>query len=176
MTSNMISCPDCGHENIPGADTCEECGQSLIALSKPTASTELEKHLTKDRIEVLQPKSPLTVAPDMPVKEVLQMMAKKSIGCVFIVDGDELQGVFSERDALMRLGAEASLLGKRPISEFMTSSPCSLGSRDKIAFALQKMDVGGYRHVPITTDGTLTGVISIRDILSYMTEHITAED
>lgn len=171
----MIPCPDCGHENIPGTDTCDECGQSLSALSKPVVSTELEKHLTKDCIEVLRPKVPLTLAPETSVKETLQVMADKSIGCVFIVEGDELQGVFSERDALMRLGTEASLLGDRPIRDFMTPSPCSLRSRDKIAFALHKMDLGGFRHIPITTDGTVTGVISIRDILSYMTEHITAE-
>ena len=171
----MIICPDCGTENIPGIDVCEQCGQSLSALSKPTASTGLELRLTKDRIETLQPKTPLTVTHDTPVREVLQLMVSNSVGCIFVMDGEELKGVFSERDALMRLGTEASLLSDRPISEFMTPSPVTLGSQDKIAFALHKMDLGGYRHVPIKTDDRLTGVISIRDILSYMTEHIAAD-
>jgi len=170
----MTACPDCGYENIPGTDTCEQCGQSLSALSKPTTSTELEEHLTEDRIEALHPKKPLTAAPDTPVSEVLQMMAKQKVGCVLVLDGDKLEGIFSERDALMRLGTEFSMLGDRPIREFMTRSPVCLSNEDKIAFALHKMDLGGYRHIPITTDDHVTGVISIRDILTYMTSHLAA--
>ena len=45
---------------------------------------------------------------------------------------------------------------------------------DKIAFALHKMNVGGYRHIPILFQGKLVGVISIRDILRYLSERIAA--
>jgi len=54
----------------------------------------------------------------------------------------------------------------------MTHEPVTLEAKDKIAFALHKMHVGGYRHLPIMTDGKLTGVISIRDILNYLAERI----
>ena len=54
----------------------------------------------------------------------------------------------------------------------MTADPVTLETSDKIAFALHKMNVGGYRHVPILFDGKLAGVISIRDILRYLTERI----
>jgi CBS domain-containing protein len=56
----------------------------------------------------------------------------------------------------------------------MTANPVTLEANDKIAFALQKMDVGGYRHIPILFNGKLAGVISIRDILRYLTERIAA--
>jgi hypothetical protein len=68
----MIICPDCGNENIPGIDVCEQCGQSLSALSKPTVSTGLELHLTKDRIEALDPKTPLTVTHEFDGAQSLQ--------------------------------------------------------------------------------------------------------
>ena len=54
----------------------------------------------------------------------------------------------------------------------MTADPVTLETNDKIAFALHKMNVGGYRHVPILFHGKLAGVISIRDILRYLTERI----
>ncbi len=66
-------------------------------------------------------------------------------------------------------------MADRPISEVMTVNPATLKSRDKIAYALHRMNVGGFRHVPILDDdGRLMGVISIRDILSYLTERSAA--
>ncbi len=56
----------------------------------------------------------------------------------------------------------------------MTADPVTLETNDKIAYALQKMNVGGYRHIPILFEGKLAGVISIRDILRYLTERIAA--
>ena len=99
-------------------------------------------------------------------------MVDERIGCVMVVDGDKLVGIFSERDALMKLNTDASKFFSRPISQFMTLDPVTLETSDKIAFALHKMNVGGYRHVPILFDGKLAGVISIRDILRYLTERI----
>ena len=49
-----------------------------------------------------------------------------------------------------------------------------LQERTRIAYALHKMNVGGYRHIPILFEGKLAGVISIRDILRYLTERIAA--
>ena len=171
----MMDCPDCGHENLAGADECEACQQPLCALSEPAPTSAIARSLLSDRIEVLSPCKPLTVAPDTPVAEVLQTLVDESIGCVVVVDGDEVVGIFSERDALMRLNTDTALFARRPISEFMTPSPETLDVRDKIAFALHKMDLGGYRHVPIVRDGKIKGVISIRDILGYLTGNVAAQ-
>jgi len=168
----MIACPFCGSENLEGADICDDCQHSLTDLSIPQPSTSVERGLMKDRIETLAPKAPLSVDADTPVGEVLHKMVAKSIGCVMIVDGDSLQGIFSERDALMKLNVEAAQFSDRPIRSVMTLDPVTLDSQDKIAFALHKMHVGGYRHLPILTDGKLSGVVSIRDILRYLTERI----
>jgi CBS domain-containing protein len=87
-----------------------------------------------------------------------------------VVDGDRLLGIFSERDAMLRLNVDAAKMVDRPVSEVMTVNPATLRDRDKIAFALHRMNVGGFRHLPILDDGDkLVGVISIRDILRYLT-------
>jgi CBS domain-containing protein len=168
----MIICPDCGFENIEGADTCEQCQQPLSEMSLRMPTSSVEASLFRDRIAALQPRRPATVAPTAPVSEVLEKMAGQSIGCVVVVDGQSVIGIFSERDALLRLGVDAAQLWERPISEFMTPQPETLEADDKIAFALHKMDLGGYRHVPILKDGRLEGVISVRDILRYLTQRI----
>jgi CBS domain-containing protein len=74
----------------------------------------------------------------------------------------------------MKINTDAAKVFNRPISQFMTAEPATLEAEDKIAYALHKMNLGGYRHIPILFQGKLVGVISIRDILRYLTERIAA--
>jgi CBS domain-containing protein len=173
----MLLCPACGAENIEGSDECVECQASLTQLSIPQAVTALEKGLLKDRIEVLKPRPPIAVQPETPIGEVLQQMVAQRLGCAVIVDDDRrLQGIFTERDALLRLNVDAAKFKDKPISSVMTENPATLRARDKIVYALHRMDVGGFRHVPIVDDdGRLLGVISIRGILAYLTERNLAK-
>lgn len=171
----MIKCPYCGAENIEGVDHCQECGQSLSDLYIAIPRTEVERSLSMDRIAELDPNAPVTVPPSTPVGDVLNQMVSASIGCVMVVEDGSLVGIFSERDALMKLNDRAAELFDRPVSEFMTDTPQTLSSEDKIAFAVQRMDLGGYRHLPIVDEeGSTAGVISVRDILRYLTEKMSA--
>lgn len=169
----MASCPYCGAEIIEGVDECEQCGQTLTDLSLPVPSMRVEQDLLTDCIELLNPKTPITLAPDAPVGNALTKMAHDGVGCVMVVEGDRLVGIFSERDAVMKLNVDAARLGQQPISHYMTHDPVTLSADDKIAFALHKMNLGGYRHIPILAGDKLVGVISIRDILDYLTQRIT---
>jgi len=169
----MIDCPNCGAENIPGIDECAECGQPLSDIHSGAPANNVERALIKDRVTVLGPKQPCTVAPNTPVGEVLHQMATNRIGCVLVVDGGKPVGIFSERDALLKLNTEAAALSDRPISEFMTANPETLEGSAKIAFAVQRMDLGGYRHLPVvSSDNQLQGIISVRAILNYLTDRM----
>jgi CBS domain-containing protein len=173
----MILCPACGSENLDGSDLCDQCQHSLTDLSRPQASSAVERGLMKDRIEVLQPRPPLAVRPETPVGEVLKRMIAERMGCAVVTDESRrLLGIFTERDALMRLNVDAAKLAHKPISSLMTVNPATLRARDKIAYALHRMNVGGFRHIPILDDDEkLVGVISIRGILAYLTERHTAK-
>ena len=168
----MIICPSCHAENIEGDDECGECSQPLTEMGLRVPSSSVEADLLRDRIERLWPKTPSTVSPSTTVGDVLRKMVSETIGCVMVVDQGQLVGIFSERDALMKLNVDAAKFMNRPISQFMTERPVTLETNDKIAFALHKMNLGGYRHLPILFNGKLAGVISIRDILRYLTERI----
>jgi CBS domain-containing protein len=51
----------------------------------------------------------------------------------------------------------------------MTPNPESLTDDDQILYALNRMTIGGYRHIPLTDlEGHLTGVISVKDIVEYL--------
>ncbi len=176
MGSAVTICPFCSHENIEGVDTCERCGQSLEFLSKRSPASPLEQRIVKDRIRSLRPREPLIVGPDTTVAEVLKQLVDQGVGCVLVVEDGEAVGIFSERDALLRLNTRYEVLGDRPISEYMTRDPETLDIDDRIVFALHKMDLGGYRHIPILEEGRIVGVISVRDILRYVSEQILAAE
>lgn len=100
------------------------------------------------------------------------MLVDREIGSVIIVEDDRILGIFSERDVLWKLNTEVHELRSRPVSEFMTRHVETIDLDDKLALALHKMDLGGYRHLPVTDEDKLCGIISIRDIMRYMTETI----
>jgi CBS domain-containing protein len=173
----MLLCPACGAENIEGSDECSECLAPLTYLSLPQAVSAVERGLLKDRIEVLKPRPPLLCRPETPIGEVLRNMVDQRLGCAVVVDEEHrLLGIFTERDALMRLNVDAAKFKDKPVSAVMTTEPATLRARDKIAYALHRMHVGGFRHIPILDDDDhLVGVISIRGILAYLTERHSAK-
>ena len=169
----MILCPYCRSENIEGADECAECGQPLNDTHLMPPHSEVERSLLRDRVSVLSSKEPITVAPTTPVGEVLRFMIERRIGCVIVADGNQPVGIFSERDALRKINTDAAQLATRPVREFMTPNPQTLVADAKVAFAVQRMDVGGFRHLPIIDEGgELVGIISARDILRYLTDNL----
>ena len=165
----MIACPYCAAENIDGSDVCAQCGQPLSDSHLSEPGSEVERGLLADRVRHLSPNTPIVVAPDMSIGEVLRLLIDRQIGCVFVVEGNSVVGVFSERDALRKIGVDVVAHADTPVSQFMTPNPQSLDANAKIAFAVRMMDLGGYRHIPVLGEnGEATGVISIRDILDYL--------
>ena len=169
-------CPYCGKDNIEGADVCYNCQEPLDHLSLPTPKTRVEQALMRDRLRVLGPRTPVVVPPSAPVGDVLRLMIEHRIGCALVVDDDKLVGIFTERDVLLRINTDIDNCRSEPVSKFMTADPVTLEETDKIAFALHKMDLGGYRHIPVMKDGRVHGVISIRDILNYITDELVAAE
>lgn len=172
----MTHCPACGYEFIEGDDDCEECGLALCDLSLPEPASAVEKSLLRDRVAVLgRHRAPVSVAPDTSIGEVLRQLVASDTGAALIVDHGKLVGIFTERDALLKLGTEVKQHLDRPVCEFMTSSPQALLDSGKIAFAVHQMDVGSYRHMPIVNqDGAVESVISVRDILHYFAKKMAA--
>lgn len=167
----MLVCPDCGAENLEGVDACDQCSGPMTDLFIRVPKTSVEADLLKDTVDVIPTHPPVIALPTATVEEVLNLMTGSSIGCVLIVENEQLAGVFTERDALIRLNCDAERYADQPISRFMTPNPAVLEAHAKIAFALHKMNVGGYRHLPLLDDGVPVSVISIRDILRYLKAH-----
>ena len=135
-------------------------------------------------ISALHPKTVATVRPNTTVMDAVHLMTQKKIGCVCVTENDKLVGIFTERDVLRKVVQPGLDAKKTNVSEVMTKNPETLTTKDKMAFALNKMHVGGYRHIPIVDGNKLTGIIStgplspaelyfsptIRDIADFIVE------
>jgi len=164
-------CPCCEHNNLPGADECSNCRLDLTHHDRPAAHDRVERSLMDDPVSVLGPHSPITLPADATVGEAIRVLLERNIGAVLIVDaGGGLVGILSERDLLVKVAGVCHDYPGRPVSEFMTRHPETIRERDSLAYALHKMDCGGYRHLPVMRDGRLVGMISVRDLLEHVTD------
>ena len=172
----MSTCPFCDSENIEGADECDACGLPLDDMHLTPPTTEVERSLLRDRVSVLVPRPVLKVPPTMPVGQVLGLLADNEVGCAVVAHGNRPVGIFSERDALNKLNADAAALAAHPVSEYMTPNPITLVASAKVAYAVERMHVQGCRHLPIVDGaGELVGIISARDILRYLKTRLSRD-
>jgi CBS domain-containing protein len=163
-------CPACGHDNFPGREYCSNCLHDLTQLDRPVSRDRVERSLMEDPVSVLQPRKAVTLLPDATVGDAIRTMLEQDIGALLIVARDgQLAGIFSERDLLTRVAGQVPDYASRPVSEFMTANPETVRSTDTLAFALHKMDGGGYRHLPVLKDGQPFGMLSVRDMLGHIT-------
>lgn len=113
----------------------------------------------------------VAVAPNETVANVVAKLNAARRGCALVVDDGALVGIFTERDALQRVLGEEVDVGARPVSEVMTANPDSLPHDTTVAFALNRMSVEGYRHIPLLDeDGSPIGVVGMRDIINWMVD------
>jgi CBS domain-containing protein len=163
-------CPHCGNDNLPGAEECGRCNQDLTQLDRPFALDPVERSLIEDPVGRLDPRRPVTTGPATSVREAIRLMLDHNVGALLVVDEtDRLLGIFSERDLLTKIAGLRDDYAERPVSEFMTRQPEAVSPHHTLAFALHKMDCGGYRHVPVLEDGHPIAMISVRDMLRHIT-------
>lgn len=117
----------------------------------------------------------VTVAPTDTIRHAIEVMVANAVGCVLVVEGSKLVGIFTERDVLKRIVAKG-VAQDRPVSDVMTRDPAVLGPSDPAVLLLNRMVAGGYRHVPIVDmQGKPIGVVSVRTFVEWVVSHVRRE-
>ncbi|HEY9537537.1 MAG TPA: CBS domain-containing protein [Kiloniellaceae bacterium] len=98
------------------------------------------------------------------IRDAAKNMAERHIGAVLIGEGNRLQGIFTERDLLIRVIARGLDPDATQLKEVMTPDPDTVGPNDWASLALERMRSSGYRHVPVVDDGIVVGIVSLRDL------------
>ena len=163
-------CPACDLENIEGADRCENCLTPLrdLDVSRPEAAEGLSRSVLEDHLSLLEPEETISVKPDTPAYDVVQLMKAARSGCALVIETGKLKGIFTEHDVLQRMTGNNAAATSTSVMELMSPNPELLREADCIASALNKMSLGRYRHIPILKSDGSYGVTSIKSVLKYI--------
>lgn len=132
---------------------------------------ELTRNLMVESVGRLNPARPLCVDAGEPVAAAVAVMRHARVGCLLVVENGELVGIFTERDLLKKILAHGEPLST-PLSSVMTARPVSVNALDSVRTAVERMQAGGYRHVPVVDEGNRpVGVLSAKRIIRYLAEH-----
>lgn len=136
----------------------------------------LDSNTFKKPIRDINVGKPICLEVEQNVEEAISMMQIKQFGCVLVVDDGKLVGILTERDIISKAIGTGKELNEIPVEEIMTPKPQSFQPDDSLAFVMNAMVVGGYRHIPVVdNNGAPLAVVSIKDIIAFLVDHFSEE-
>ncbi len=139
-----------------------------------------DARLIREPVESLPVRPPVVFSPEATVTEAMRAMQREHRGCVVVTDdgstGSKLAGIFTERDVLFRIVDRGRNPASLPLGEVMTPDPECMPLKSTVAYALNVMSVGGFRHVPVVDEEHRPlFLVSVRDIVQFLVEAFPRE-
>jgi CBS domain-containing protein len=138
-------------------------------------ATLLANSLRADRVGALRLREVCKAEPADPIEQVVRCMTERRSGCVLVHHGEDLVGIFTERDFVNRVVTQ-NLDCAGPVEAVMTHDPATVSIGDSVLGAIELMNAGGYRHLPVVGEhGHPVGVLSVKDIMHYLVQYFPAQ-
>lgn len=118
----------------------------------------------------------ITLPPSATVFEAAQKMADKLVGSIPVIEGDALVGIFTERDLLNRVVAKDLDPKKTLLSQVMSKSVTTVPTHETTQNCFLKMETTRCRHIPIVDGNKVVGVVTMRNILEWVTKEMEEEN
>ena len=118
---------------------------------------------------------PVTAPATTSVHDAARLMKAHHVSAMMVVEREQLAGIFTERDALFRVIAEGRNPKTTRIGAVMTANPKTIDVDRPFVHALMIMYEGGFRHVPVISQGRPAGMVSARDALDLEWRECDAE-
>ena len=164
-------CPLCGTSNLEGADECANCGGDLSKVDLPKPASQIEQTVMQLPLTSVGMASVHAIAPETSLEVAIQTLVRQKVDLLEVIEGGRLIGVLSIRDIVNRVGPDYRDKLRQTVRDFMTPNPETLPPDAPVTFAINKMDVGGYRHIPVVQGERMLGVISARDVIRHLVKH-----
>jgi len=128
-----------------------------------------------DPISALGLPPPVSIGRDSSVGEALRAVQSHGVGYVLIVEEGRPVGIMSETEVLMKIVAR-DVKYDEGVDKFMTHNPPTLTEKDAIARAIELMNEGGDRNIPIVDEtGRAVAVLRTLDIIHFLAEAFPAQ-
>lgn len=117
----------------------------------------------------------ITIGPDATVFDAIGRMVEANVGAILIVDGSDVQGIFTERDYLRRIALEGRTSRDTLVRDVMTSDLITVEPDTTTGQCLALMTDRKIRHLPVLRDGELVGIVSIGDCVRARLDEVRSE-
>ena len=111
-----------------------------------------------------------SIAPDGTVWDAIKLMSEKGVGALLVTENNLLTGIISERDYLRKVALMGRASQTTPVRDIMTPNPITVTPDESIDLCMELMTEKKIRHLPVTANGKLFGMLSIRDLLENIME------
>lgn len=123
---------------------------------------------TVQQILNTKPVQIFSVTENSSVLEALQLMMEKNVSALLILEGQKLQGIFTERDYARKIILYGKSSAGTTINEVMTADPITVLPTDSIDLCMQIMTDKHIRHLPVMLDNQVLGMVSIGDVVKFI--------
>ncbi len=114
-----------------------------------------------------------TIDGDATVSEAVAELARHGIGALVVsADGAHIEGIVSERDIVRHLGREGRDLVDHAVRDIMSAPVHTVGPDDEVGSVMSTMTNERIRHLPVTSEGVLIGIVSIGDVVKHTIEQL----
>jgi len=111
----------------------------------------------------------IVVDRDTDVKKAAQIMRDRNIGSLFVTRDKEIIGILTDTDLVRRVVASGADAGKTPVEQIMSAPILTIEENKTLLDANDMMASHHLRHLGVTRDGKLVGMISVRDLVVFLT-------
>jgi CBS domain-containing protein len=126
--------------------------------------------MTVNQILGTKGKDVFSVPSTITVFEALGVMSEKNIGAILIIENSVLLGILSERDYARKIALKAKSSKKTFVNEIMVKEVVTVKPADSLDYCMELMDTKRVRHLPVSENGTIIGIISISDVVKAIIE------
>lgn len=117
----------------------------------------------------------VTIRPESTVRELVSLLARHNVGALIVsTDGTTVEGIVSERDVVRRLNEDESVLDGG-VEAIMTTTVQTCEGTALVTELMQVMTEHRIRHIPVLTDGKLSGIVSIGDVVKHRIDELEFE-
>ncbi len=106
-----------------------------------------------------------STTPDATVYDAIKLMAEHNVGALLVMEDEKLVGIVSERDYSRKVMLRGKTSRTSTVREIMTTELTTAHPRETVEDCLRFMTEKRIRHLPVTCDGEIRGVISIGDLV-----------
>ena len=110
------------------------------------------------------------------VAEVARKMTDLHVGAILVFDGEQLRGVFSERDLLIRVVVERRDPVRTTVGTVMSTGMFTIDESASLEEAMESMQSHNCRHLPVTRDGQVVAFLSMRELMNFELAQKTEEN